>query len=127
MIPTWISPWNSKQITSDELIHEVSLDALSELYNIAVLRLPEPEIVIEQDSIIIHSASIDYKYVISFPRVLYDEMTSRFPAALKILQAKYRLLSAAESSNQLDGEAIGETLHYFRSLDRLFHVVSSHR
>lgn len=125
MIDTWISPWSGEQLTADELIREVALDALSQIYLVSLLGFPEPMISIESDTVIVKSSAIGYEYDIPYPRVLLERMSEGFADALQSLKQEYRIHDCANGAGARQGEKIGAVLHYFRTLERLIRIVAA--
>ena len=125
MATTWISPWSWHLITAEELISEVALAAVSRMYVFSTIGLPEPEITIEADSVVINSPKIDYNYVIYFPKDLYEEMTNSFNSILSSLQREYGIYFGAADLKKTGGEHLGEMLRNFKSLERLLRTVSA--
>jgi len=105
------------------LICEVALAAVSRIYLFSTLGLPEPDISIEPDSIVIKSADIDYSYVIYYPKELNDEMNHCFSPCLLSLKREYDLYISSEDMLKPSGERVGEMLRRFKSLERLLHLV----
>jgi hypothetical protein len=127
MTTTWISPWNGNPVSVEELICEVGMAAISRLYVFSLVGLSEPEISIEPDSIVINSPSIDYNYVIYYPKELHEEMSGSFSAYLLSLKREYGVFIKADNFMAPSGEQIGELLWQFKSLDRLIRLVYARR
>lgn len=127
MAVTWISPWSGEQLGADELIREVALDALSQLYLVSLLGAPTPEIALEPDSVAVKSSALDYEYVIPYPAALAEEMAFSFADVLVLLRKEFGFLDGARDPEVPRGEEIGAMLRYFKSLDRLVRIVSAAR
>jgi hypothetical protein len=125
MIDTWISPWSGKQLTADELIREVALDALSQIYLISLLGFPEPAIDIESDTVIVKSSAIGYEYDIPYPRVLLERMTGELSETLSSLKQEFLIHDCDRNPRIRQGEKIGDLLGYFKTLERLIRIVAA--
>ncbi len=99
----------------------------SRLYVFSALGLNEPQISIEPDSVVIHSARIDYSFVIYYPRELHDEMLGCFSSCLLSLKREYALYVDPGQGVGTSGEHLGEMLRQFKTLERLIRVVSARR
>jgi hypothetical protein len=127
MTTTWISPWSGNPVSVEELICEVGMAAVSRLYIFSLVGLPEPEISIEPDSIIITSPKIDYNFVIYYPKELHQEMNGCFSLCLSSLKQEYGVYVKAGEFRNPGGEQVGELLWQFKSLDRLIRLVYARR
>lgn len=127
MMDTWISPWSDEQLTADELIREVALDTLSQMYLVSLLGLPAPILSIEPDAVIVKSSAIDYEYDIPYPRVLSDLMTESFADTLATLREEYRIIDCAKDGSAPNGDKIGSMLRYFKAMERLIRIVTAVR
>lgn len=125
MIDTWISPWSGEQLTADELIREVALDALSQIYLVSLLGFPEPTISIESDTVIVKSSVIGYEYDIPYPRVLLDRVSDGFSDCLSKLKQEYPIHHCDQGTGTRQGEKVGAMLRYFRTMERLIRIVAA--
>lgn len=125
MTATWISPWSGEQLTADELIREVALDALSHIYILTLLGRSNPDISVLPDSVSVKSNAIDYDYLIPFPAVLTDRMECTLSECLQSLRKEYRFPDCAQDPDRPCGEKVGALLKYFRGMERLIRLVSA--
>jgi hypothetical protein len=124
---TWISPWNGSPVTIEELICEVALATVSRIYLFATMGLPEPQILIEPDSVVINSTKINYNYMIYYPRELNDEMKNCFSSCLSSLKREYGVYTASDYLQRPSGERTGEMLRRFKAFERLLRLIHARR
>lgn len=127
MTATWISPWSGEQLSEDELIREVALDALSQLYIVCILGFPAPDVVLGTDAVNIKSSAIDYEYVIPYPGAVAERMERAFSDALLSLRQEYGFLDGTRDCHNPRGDQIGGMLRHFKALDRLIRIVCAAR
>ncbi len=125
MTATWISPWSGEQLTAEQLVREVALDALSQVYLLTLLGQPDPLISITDDAVVVTADGIDYKYSIPFPKVISDSMECGLSCCLEQLKKEYRIPDCAREFDDPCGEKVGSMLRFYKALDRLIRIVTA--
>jgi hypothetical protein len=125
METSWISPWNGLELTAEQLLREVELDAVSQLYVVRTLGFPEPEVTITDESIIVRAPSIPYDHEIFFPKILHELVERTFLEQLASAKAEFGIFAERSPSAAPCGAMTGEMLAYFHALDRLIRMVSA--
>jgi hypothetical protein len=127
MTATWISPWSGEKLTAEELVREVALDALSQVYLLTLLGQTDPHVILNDDSVVVTSEGVDYTYSIPFPKIVSDSMECGLTCCMDQLKTEYRIPDCLKGSGDPCGEKVGAMLRYYKALDRLVRIVSAVR
>ena len=119
---TWHSPFSNSELTADEIVRELALNAVSKLLMVGLISDDAGQVSMTPDAIIVSAPMLNYAGVIRFPPPLFDHVRAQWPQWFDMFKSDYGLGSALDlvmPPPALPGEKLGRLFRHFKIIDQL--------